>query len=201
MRTLLLALVPLFLALGCGTHSGGESVVLAAPADSTESFGTVQPFELTDQTGQKVTLEDLKGHAWAACFVFTRCTGPCPLVSSTMQKLQSELKDKDVRLVSVTVDAPFDTPQVLAQYAEALGADPKRWKFLTGDEQFIAGWIRASFLSPVERDTQQPVGQSISHRTSIEAVDKQGQVRGFYTGEDASQLELLRQRLEWLQKQ
>ena len=58
-----------------------------------------------------------------------------------------------------------------------------------------------SFLSPVERDPSQPVGQSISHRTSIEAVDKLGRVRGFYEGEDASQLELLRARLEWLQKQ
>jgi len=45
------------------------------------------------------------------------------------------------------------------------------------------------------------VGESITHRTSIEAVDKQGKVRGFYEGEDGSQLELLRARLEWLQKQ
>jgi heme/copper-type cytochrome/quinol oxidase subunit 3 len=187
--------------LGACQRVDSAGGVLAAPADSAEVFGEVRPFQLTDQTGAPVTLASLKGHAWAACFVFTRCSGPCPKVSATMKRLQSELSDPDVRLVSVSVDGPYDTPAVLARYAEALGADPKRWKFLTGDEQEIAAWIRTSFLSPVERDATQPVGESITHRTSIEAVDKQGKVRGFYEGEDASQLDLLRARLEWLQKQ
>ena len=190
----------LYLASGCQRVDSAAGV-LAAPADSAEVFGEVRPFHMTDQTGAPVTLASLQGHAWAACFVFTRCSGPCPKVSATMKRLQSELRDPDVRLVSVSVDASFDTPAVLTRYAEALGADPQRWKFLTGDEQQIADWIRASFLSPVERDATQPVGESITHRTSIEAVDKQGKVRGFYEGEDASELELLRARLEWLQKQ
>jgi protein SCO1 len=189
----------LYLLPSCGGETQGGSQ-LAAPADSAEIFGEVRPFSFTDQTGASVTLESLKGHAWAACFVFTRCSGPCPKVSATMKRLQSELKDMDVRLVSVSVDAQYDTPQVLGEYAKALGADPQRWKFLTGDDALIAQWIRTSFLSPVERDATQPVGQSISHRTSIEAVDKQGKVRGFYEGEDASQIDLLRARLEWLQK-
>jgi cytochrome oxidase Cu insertion factor (SCO1/SenC/PrrC family) len=195
----LLLFTLLYLASGCGPAAGG-SVVLAAPADSQEVFGEVKPFRFTDQAGQPVTLESLKGHAWAACFVFTRCSGPCPKVSATMKALQAELKDPEVRLVSVSVDASYDTPAVLTEYARLYGADPRRWMFLTGDEQQITAWIRASFLSPVERDASQPVGQSISHRTSIEAVDKQGKVRGFYEGEDSSQLGLLRARLEWLQK-
>ena len=189
----------LYLLPGCGSEP--QTGQLAAPADSTEIFGEVQPFSFTDQTGASVTLESLKGHAWAACFVFTRCSGPCPKVSATMKRLQSELGDMDVRLVSVSVDAEYDTPAVLTQYAQALGADSRRWLFLTGNEALIAQWIRTSFLSPVERDLHAPVGQSISHRTSIEAVDKQGKVRGFYEGEDASQVGLLRARLEWLQKQ
>lgn len=200
MRTLLLLLPLAFCALGCPGAGDPAGPVLAAPAESDSDFGPVQPFTLTDQSGASVTLESLKGHAWAVCFVFTRCSGPCPRVSATMKRLQEELKDPEVRLVSVTVDAPWDTPPVLAKYAETLGADTRRWKFLTGDEQQIAAWIRTSFLSPVERDNAAPVGQSVAHRTSIEAVDKQGRVRGFYEGEDASQLELLRARLEWLQK-
>lgn len=190
----------LYLLPGCGGEAEGGGQ-LAAPADSAEVFGEVRPFSCTDQSGATVTLASMKGHAWAACFVFTRCTGPCPLVSATMQRLQSELQDPQVLLVSVSVDAQYDTPQVLAQYANALHADPQRWKFLSGDERAIADWIRTSFLSPVERDLAAPVGQSVSHRTSIEAVDKQGRVRGFYEGENASQLELLRARLEWLQRQ
>jgi len=190
----------LYLLPGC-SNQAESGTRLDAPADSKEVFGEVKPFRFTDQTGAPVTLESLRGHAWAACFVFTRCTGPCPKVSATMKALQSAVQDPEVRLVSITVDAAFDTPEVLSKYAEVLGADAQRWKFLTGDEQEIAAWIRASFLSPVERDASQPVGESITHRTSIEAVDKQGRVRGFYEGESASQVQLLRARLEWLQRQ
>ncbi len=194
----------LLLALACASSCDrphDEGVVLAQPADSSESFGSVLPFSFTDQAGKTVTLESLKGHAWAACFVFTRCSGPCPRVSATMKRLQAELHDPQVHLVSVSVDPQWDTPAVLAKYAEALGADPRRWSFLTGDEKTIDGWITRSFLSAVARDPAAPVGERVTHRTSISAVDKQGRVRGFYEGETAEELDKLRARLEWLQKQ
>lgn len=199
-RFLVLCLPPLLGLAACG-RAQDNSVVLAQPADSPESFGSVLPFSFTDQNGQLVTLESLRGHAWAVCFVFTRCSGPCPRVSATMKALQSELKDPEVRLVSVSVDPKWDTPAVLAKYAEALGADPKRWSFLGGDEATIDAWITKSFVSAVARDPEAPVGERVTHRTSINAVDKQGRVRGFYEGESAVELEKLRARLEWLQKQ
>lgn len=195
-----LCLVPL-LALAACDRAREDSVVLAQPADSPESFGSVLPFSFTDQEGRTVTLESLRGHAWAACFVFTRCSGPCPRVSATMKALQSELHDPQVRLVSVSVDPLWDSSAVLASYAKALGAQPERWSFLTGDEATIDAWITQSFLSAVARDPAAPVGERVTHRTSISAVDKQGRVRGFYEGESTVELEKLRARLEWLQKQ
>src|SRR6267154_2682913 len=51
----------------------------------------VEDFSLTEAHGQTVTKADLLGKPWVACFVFTRCVGPCPLVSEQMQNLQNRL--------------------------------------------------------------------------------------------------------------
>jgi cytochrome oxidase Cu insertion factor (SCO1/SenC/PrrC family) len=178
---------------------GGSGVVLAQPAESPEAFGDVVPFTLTERSGASVRREDLLGEPWVACFIFTRCTGPCPAVTSNMKKLQERLKGSRAKLVSFSVDPEFDTPDVLNAYANAQGADPKRWLFLTGATDVIDSVIRQSFLSPVERDATQPVGQHVSHRTQLVAVDKLGRVRGFYSGETDHDLDLLAARVRFLE--
>ena len=184
----------------CSDH-GSSGVVLAQPPRSQEVFGSVQPFQLTERGGRQVGMEDLKGHAWAACFVFTRCSGPCPRVTATMKALQGRLDDRAIKLVSVSVDPEYDTPKVLSAYADAVGADRERWWFLTGDEKQTDAWIRQSFWSPVERDANAPVGERVTHRTQIVAVDKAGRVRGFYSGESSEDLGLLCDRLAWLEQE
>lgn len=193
------ALPILVLALAsCGTSSDSGGV-LAQPPQSKESFGGVAPFRMTERSGRTITNAELSGHACAFAFVYTQCTGPCPSVSATMQKLSGLLKHPGIRLVTVSVDPDNDTPEALREYAEALSADPERWWFLTGEVQATDAWIRSSFLSPVERSPQAPIGERVSHRTQIVTVDKQGLVRGFYAGETTADLALIAARLEYLQ--
>ena len=45
--------------------------------------------------GSTVRKADLLGKVWVASFVFTRCTGPCPQVTATMARLQSDLPADD----------------------------------------------------------------------------------------------------------
>jgi len=172
----------------------------APPAESSQSFSQVGPFSLVERSGAKVTLDDLLGHAWAASFVFTRCTGPCPAVVSTLRRLQDRLRDTPIRIVTVSVDPAWDTPEVLRKYAAEVGADPKRWLFLTGEEKAIDALVRTSFLSPVERSGDAPIGQHVTHRTQLAAVDRKGRVRGFYHGESGSDLDLLVERLRFLER-
>ena len=37
----------------------------------------IEDFSLTECHGQTVTKADLLGKPWLACFIFTRCAGPC----------------------------------------------------------------------------------------------------------------------------
>ncbi|HLJ10412.1 MAG TPA: SCO family protein, partial [Planctomycetaceae bacterium] len=155
----------------------------------------VEDFSLTECHGQTVTKADLLGKPWVACFVFTRCAGPCPRVSEQMQILQERFKGLDVRLVSLTVDPDHDTPEVLREYAAHYRADPQRWWFLTGDKDVIYGLIRRSFRMIVDEDEQQTPGFEVVHSIEIMHVDAQGVVRGRYNARNDVDMAKLRRAL------
>jgi protein SCO1/2 len=101
----------------------------------------VPDFQLSDQTGRAVRLSALRGEPVAVTFVYTRCpiATACPMTMTKFAKLNAALTEKKVgRLLAVTVDPENDTPAVLADFAKKIGADPARWKFLTGEPKVVA---------------------------------------------------------------
>lgn len=66
-------------------------------------------------------------------FIYTTCTGICPLASHTFSQLQHELgAERDhVHLVSISVDPEEDTPTQLRAYAQKYSAAPG-WQHYTG---------------------------------------------------------------------
>ena len=140
----------------------------------------VPEFALTDQNGDEVTMADLRGKIWIADFIFTRCAGPCPLMTARMLEMQKALvKTPEVKLVSVTVDPAYDTPEVLKAYAEANFADPNRWKFLTGEKEVIEKLVTEGFMQHLAEENGEPV-----HGTMFLLVDGQGMVRSARMLED-----------------
>jgi len=106
----------------------------------------VPDFALVERSGQSVTRAELLGKVWMASVIFTRCAEECPLVSSHMARLQDAFTaEADVRLVSITVDPAYDTPEVLTRYAQSFAAQPQRWLFLTGDKATIYRLVREGF--------------------------------------------------------
>jgi protein SCO1 len=84
-----------------------------------------RPVRLTDELndGRPVVLN----------FIYTTCTGICPLASHVFAELQRELgTERDsVHLVSISIDPEEDTPQQLRTYARRHGAGPS-WQHYTG---------------------------------------------------------------------
>lgn len=140
----------------------------------------VPEFSLVDQNGRTVTNADLRGKIWITDFIFTRCKGPCPLMTARMLEMQKALtKTPEVKLVSVTVDPAYDTPEVLKAYAEANFADPERWKFLTGDQAVIEKLVTEGFMQHLAEENGEPV-----HGTMFLIVDGNGMVRSARMLED-----------------
>jgi protein SCO1/2 len=142
-------------------------------------MGQIPSFQLVSQTGEPFDSATLDGHVWVADFMFTTCTGPCPMMSASMRQLQtSTAETPDVLLVSMTVDPAHDTPAVLAAYARNFRQDAARWFFLTGDMAKLNDLgVNAFKLNSVDG--------SLTHSTRFVLVDRKRQIRGFYTyGED-----------------
>lgn len=154
-------------------------------------YSSVPEFSLTSQTGETVSLADLRGEVWVADFIFTQCRGPCPLMTAHMARLQRALEERDlpVKLVSISVDPEIDTPQVLAEYADRFGADADRWAFLTGEKQEIYDLIFHGFKLAVDDGSLTPGGKPgpgiITHSVKFVLIDRQGRIRGYYSGEEA----------------
>jgi cytochrome oxidase Cu insertion factor (SCO1/SenC/PrrC family) len=188
--------------------SGAAFVVLAARLrDKVARQGNESSFEpqvrfvpdfrLTERSGRPVTRAQLEGRTWIAGFVFTRCAGPCPLVTATMAQLQHELPD-EIALISFSVDPEFDTPGVLTQYAARYKADPSRWWFLTGDRDELYRLIEEGFGLGVQQDPdpKKLPGERITHTTRLAVVDPTGRIRGYYDATDPYAIDLLKRKVK-----
>ncbi|MGD9762594.1 MAG: SCO family protein [Candidatus Binatia bacterium] len=159
-------------------------------ASAPPVFGELPDFALTERSGQMVTPADLAGKPWVADFIFTRCRGTCPVLSTRMRELRRLTRDAGVpaRFVSFSVDPSHDTPAVLREYAAAFGADGDDWLFVTGERDKLYDLIGRGFrLSVADRTTEDPgatAGELITHSDRFVLVDGRGRIRGYYHGTD-----------------
>lgn len=98
-------------------------------------------FTLTDQSGERLTSEDLRGKFVLYSFTYTNCPPPCGDVDTTMQAVQErldevELYGNEVEFVTISVDPERDTPEALAAHAAELGAGDT-WRFATTDNELL----------------------------------------------------------------
>jgi len=147
-------------------------------------IGQVADFTLTNQDGNISTLADLTNHVWLADIVFTRCAGPCPRMTQQMKSVEDLLlKESDARLVTLTTDPEFDTPEQLKKFGGHFGADFSRWTFLTGEKLQI-GLLAANSLKlaaqPVKPGDQKDAADLFIHTTIFTVVDKHARLRGSF---------------------
>jgi len=147
-------------------------------------IGQIADFTLTNQNGQLTTLDDLTNHVWVADIIFTRCAGPCPRMTAQMKSLQDLLsQNDDAKLVTLTTDPDFDTPEILKRYGERFNANFNRWTFLTGTKSEI-GNLAANSLKlsavPIKPEDQKNSADLFIHTTIFVVVDKHARLRGIF---------------------
>jgi cytochrome oxidase Cu insertion factor (SCO1/SenC/PrrC family) len=159
-----------------------------------DEFWLLGSFDFLASAGGHVTDRDLSGKVCIFGCFFTCCTTQCPALTSSMARLQNDFKDlADVRLISLTVDPEHDTPEKLAAYASTFSADPKRWLFLTGDRAVVESFVTKQLKLGMEKKADAEPGDKVLHSEKLTLVDRNGQVRGFFNGIDADELDKLRQ--------
>ena len=100
------------------------------------------PFQLTDQSGQTVTDQDIKGRPSLIFFGFTHCPDVCPTsLFEISEVLKAMGKDADrVNAYFVSVDPERDTAKAMQEYLSSF--DP-HLKGLTGGPEAVAKMLSA----------------------------------------------------------
>src|ERR1700734_2668695 len=176
------------LSLAFGLLGLGYLVSLAEMARVQKStlpvIGQIADLPLTNQDGKITTLAELTNHVWVADIIFTRCAGPCPIMTGHMKSVQDALpQTSEAKLVTLTTDPDYDSPAVMKKYGNHFGADFNRWTLLTGTKQQIAALASGSLkLSavPIKPEDQKSVADLFIHTTVFVVVDKHAQLRGIF---------------------
>lgn len=139
---------------------------------------SVPAVQMTDQTGQPVLLDQLKGKWSLLFFGYTYCPDICPTTLAQLRQIKSELPKETVErlnVVLVSVDPNRDTPDQLRQY---LGYFDKNFVGLVGsiaDTQTLANALSIPFIPA---DTSKP-GYTVDHSGNLAVVGPDGRQRGF----------------------
>jgi protein SCO1/2 len=138
----------------------------------------VPSVNLVTNHGKPLNLDQLKGYVTVYDFIFTNCSGTCPLMSSSMKALTGKVDPKlPVRFVSISVDPARDTPEVLRRYADRLRADD-RWVFATGSRDDIVKLSVDGFK--LAAGAGLPGAEALLHSSKFVIADKSGVIREYY---------------------
>ncbi|WP_420134322.1 SCO family protein [Rhodopseudomonas sp.] len=144
----------------------GGLTKVAAPA----SIGG--PFQLTDQNGQTVTEQSLKGKPTLIFFGFTHCPDVCPTsLFEISQVLQAMGKDADrINAYFISVDPERDTPVAMKDYLSSF--DP-HLKGLTGTRE-ATDKIEKSYRVYAKKVETKDGDYTMDHTALIYLMDKNG---------------------------
>jgi len=147
---------------------------------------------LLDTDGARVRLRDLThGRVTVLSFIYTRCAAPkaCPYATSVLTQLYSlSAEDKtlaeNMRLVSISFDPEYDTPQRLADYSEWIRQQKGRceWRFVTAKgfsdlQPVLDAYGQAVDKRPNPADPQGP----LYHILRVFLIDREGRIRNIYS--------------------
>jgi protein SCO1 len=137
-------------------------------------------FTLTSQDGAPVALAQFRGKVVAVTFIYTLCANTCPVLTPMMSFVQDRLGadfGQEIVFISVTVDPERDTPQVLKEYAQAFGANPAGWFFVTGAPDVIRDVTRRYGVFAAKA-----ADGNIDHTFLTSVIDPRGVLRVQYLG-------------------
>jgi len=162
----------------------------SVPGQKEKVKHVVQPFSLYNQNGKIFSNKNIDNKIYVADFFFTSCTSICPTMTGNLKLVQDAFKnDTTIALVSFSVDPETDTAQKLKWYAHVFKIDTVKWNLLTGTKREIYRLARESFYVSATDGDGGP--NDFIHSDKFVLVDKQKQIRGYYTGTDKTSVEQL----------
>jgi cytochrome oxidase Cu insertion factor (SCO1/SenC/PrrC family) len=145
-----------------------------------------------DSNGKPLNLRDLtRGRITVLSFIYTRCAAmkACPYAAGVLNQLHLLSVDdptlaKNMRLVSMSFDPDYDTPQRLAAYSEKFLEEKSgcEWRFATAKSRADLESILAAYGQAVDKraNASDPQGP-LYHILRVFLIDREGRIRNIYS--------------------
>jgi protein SCO1 len=165
------------------------------PVPGTYSLPVVKPAadgQLIDCKGKLVRLKELThGRVTVMSFIYTRCNAAngCPYATNVLGQLhlatnQDQSLAGTMRLLSLSFDPEHDTPQQLANYADAVRDTDSgcEWDFAAPKTARDLSDILTGYGQAVDRraDPNDPQGP-LFHILRVFLIDTEGRIRNIYS--------------------
>lgn len=163
-------------------------------------FHKVPAVELINQYGDTISTSMANGKISVVQLFFTSCEGICPVISGNMTAVQKAFAGNgNVKIFSLSVDPARDSVSALQAYSKRFKCDSLQWNLLTGDKKVIYDYVRYQLRLPAVEEGDGGEEDFI-HSDYITLIDRDGIIRGYYTGTDTAQVRLLIEDIHTLYK-
>ena len=98
-------------------------------------------------------------------------------------------EESNLQILSISIDPTYDTPEILQDYAVEHNARAGKWNFLTGDKDEIYQLAKCGFILPTLDGMGVP--DDFAHSDKFILIDDQGRIRGYYSGTNREDVDLL----------
>jgi protein SCO1/2 len=156
----------------------------------------VPDFQLINQSGKHISLNQYRGKTLILSFIYTRCPFPdyCPRVINQFAAVDRELSkqpDLHTHLLNISFDPEHDTPRILRDYGYASAGTKQpalfnRWEFA------VAPTAQLSKLAEFFGLTYKDDGGVITHSLSTAVIGPDGRIFKWYYGNDWQAADLLK---------
>ena len=110
----------------------------AAPLPGTSIYNLTSSW--TNQDGQRVNLDSLRGGPAVIAMGYTSCKDICPMIVADMVAIEDRAKAssmKGIHYAFFSLDSNVDTPERLTTYAKDRGLDLGDWVLFNGDDKAV----------------------------------------------------------------
>ena len=202
MRRKTIFFIVFFFLLVIGFYYTMSQLIPAFGKSRLPPIGRVLPFAFTNQDGKKITEQDVKGKVFVAEYFFTTCKSWCPIMHANMRIVYDRFKnEKNFLILSHTSDPATDSTATLKRYADSMNVDTDKWIFLTGTKDSLYRQARHSYK--IDDPNNNPLDNEVDflHSQFFSLVDKKGNVRNIYEGNERKDVERMINEIEVLLKE
>ena len=170
-RTRMLALLAIGAAVVAVVVCGLTALMLTSSLERPRASLIGGPFALQDGDGKTVSDQTLRGRPFLVYFGYTHCPDVCPTELARISDILTQMGDKSIPALFITVDPQRDTPKTMQDYVSSFNS---RIIGLSGSPQAIAAAEKAYRVFSRKGQSQPDGDYSMDHSSIVYLMDKSG---------------------------